>query len=127
MTARHTRFYRDKRNGKAMGVCAGLADYTGIDPTLVRVGVVLLTVMALGPIAVVAYLVVGWVANDKPRELDYADASDAKFWQNVRVRPGGSIRDVRSSFRDIDRRLGDLETYYTSHNSRLASEIDSLR
>ena len=30
-----TRFYRDKRNGKIMGVCAGIADYTGIDVTVV--------------------------------------------------------------------------------------------
>ena len=26
-----TRFYRDKRNGKIMGICAGIADYTGFD------------------------------------------------------------------------------------------------
>ena len=32
-----TRFYRDKRNGKVMGVCAGIADYTGFDVTLVRI------------------------------------------------------------------------------------------
>ncbi len=32
-----TRFYRDKRNGKLMGVCAGIADYTGFDVSLVRV------------------------------------------------------------------------------------------
>ena len=32
-----TRFYRDKRNGKIMGICAGLADYTGFDVTLVRI------------------------------------------------------------------------------------------
>jgi phage shock protein C len=32
-----TKFYLDKRNGKVMGVCAGLADYTGLDVTLVRI------------------------------------------------------------------------------------------
>ncbi|MES2988040.1 MAG: PspC domain-containing protein, partial [Pseudomonadota bacterium] len=26
-----TKFYLDKQNGKIMGVCAGLADYTGIE------------------------------------------------------------------------------------------------
>ena len=29
-----TRFYRDKRNGKVMGICAGIADYTGFDISL---------------------------------------------------------------------------------------------
>ncbi len=27
--ASQTRFYRDKRNGKIMGICGGVADYTG--------------------------------------------------------------------------------------------------
>ena len=35
--ASRTRFYRDKRRGKLMGVCAGIADYTGFDVNLVRV------------------------------------------------------------------------------------------
>ena len=35
--ASRTRFYRDKRNGKLFGVCAGIADYTGFDVSLVRV------------------------------------------------------------------------------------------
>ena len=35
--ASRTRFYRDKRHGKVMGVCAGIADYTGFDVALVRV------------------------------------------------------------------------------------------
>jgi phage shock protein C len=37
------------------------------------------------------------------------------------------VRDVRSRFRDIDRRLGEVETYVTSSNSRLAREIEQLR
>jgi len=33
----------------------------------------------------------------------------------------------RRSGRDIDRRLADVELYYTSRNRQLADEIDSLR
>jgi phage shock protein C len=126
MSARRTNFYLDKRNGKLMGVCAGLADYTGIDVTLVRVAVVLGTVLGSG-ILIFAYLVIGWVANDKPREFYDANPEDAKFWQGVRARPGGTVRDVRARFRDIDRRLADVETHVTSTNSRLANEIEALR
>jgi len=35
-----TRFYRNKRNGKVNGICAGIADYTGLDVTLVRIGLI---------------------------------------------------------------------------------------
>ncbi|TVV73366.1 envelope stress response membrane protein PspC [Sphingomonas solaris] len=127
MSARRTKFYLDKRNGKMMGVCAGIADYTGIDVTWVRVGVVLLTLLGGFPWTLIAYGVAGAVAGDLPREFADTDPEEAKFWQGVRAKPGRSIRDVRSRFRDIDRRLADVETHVTSHNSRLAREIDALR
>ena len=123
MSAR-TKFYLDKQNGKFMGVCAGLADYTGIDVTWVRVATVLLTVAtgwgALG------YFVIAWIANPKPKGL-YDTPEDERFWQGVRSSPKRSTSEVRSKFRDIDRRLADIEMFYTSRNTRLADEIESLR
>ena len=127
MTVRRTKFYLDKRNGKIMGVCSGIADYTGVDVTLVRVATVLLTIFATGGAGLVAYFVIGLVAHDKPREFQDTSAEDAKFWQGVRAKPSATVRDVRSRFRDIDRRLADVETHVTSPNRRLADEIDSLR
>lgn len=56
-------FALDRRNGKIMGVCAGLSNRTGIEVTLVRIAVVLLTLCALGPVGVVAYLLAGWLAE----------------------------------------------------------------
>jgi phage shock protein C len=126
MSARRTKFYLDKSNRKWSGVCAGLADYTGIDVTLIRVGVVLLTFMTSGW-GILAYFVTAWLASDRPREFDYASVEDEKFWQTVRARPGASVRDVRSKFRDIDRRIADIETHVTTTNSALAKEIDALR
>lgn len=127
MTDRRMKFYLDKRNGKFMGVCAGIADYTGVDVTLVRLGVVLLTVFATGGVGAVAYFALGMIADDKPTEFDYADREDKKFWQKVRARPSNSVRDVHARFRDIDRRLADVELNVTSQNRRLADEIEALR
>ena len=127
MPPRRTRFYLDKTNGKFLGVCAGIADYTGIDVLFVRVAMVLLTIFATGGMGFVAYFVVAWLADKKPHEFDYSDREDRKFWQKVRARPGASVRDVRSKFRDIDRRLADVETHVTSQNRRLADEIEALR
>jgi len=129
MEPRRTRFYLDKRNGKFLGVCAGVADYTGLDVLLVRIGFVLLNFATgfFGGMGIVAYFLIAWLADDKPREFDYADREDRKFWQKVRARPGHSVRDVRARFRDIDRRLADVETHVTSQNSRLANEIEALR
>jgi len=127
MEPRRTRFYLDKRNGKVCGVCAGISDYTGIDVTLVRAAVLLLTFFASAGTAIPAYFIVAWLAKDKPSAFDYEDREDRKFWQKVRARPGASVRDVRSKFRDIDRRLADVELHVTSQNRRLADEIEALR
>lgn len=126
MTPRHTKFYLDKRNKKWLGVCAGIADYTGLDVTLIRIGVVLLTILGSG-MTIIAYVVAGWLAPNKPSELSYETPEETKFWQGVRASPARTVRDVRSRFRDIDRRLADVETYVTSSNSRLAREIEQLR
>jgi phage shock protein C len=121
-----TRFYRDKRNGKIMGVCAGIADYTGFDVTLVRVfmaAAILMSSFAILPL----YFITGWIADDKPRELAAEDAEEQRFWQGVRASPAQSARDIRSRMRSIDRRLADIESYVTTENRTLAREIEQLR
>ncbi len=127
MPARRTHFYLDKRNARLLGVCAGIADYTGLNPFWVRIGTVVLTLLGGFPWTVIAYLLVAWLVDDKPRELYDMDPDERKFWQGVRARPRTTVRDVRSRFRDMERRMADLEAHYTSSNTRLAREIDDLR
>ena len=126
MSSSRTKFYLDKQNSKWLGVCSGIADYTGTDVTWVRVGAVLLTFFGGFPWTLIAYFVVAWMAEKRPYGL-YDGPEDAKFWQGVRSNPKRSTAEVRSKFRDIDRRLADIEMMYTSRNSRLSDEIDSLR
>ena len=58
------RFLINRRDAKVMGVAAGLADYTGIDPTLIRLGFVALTVMT-GPVMIFCYLLAGLLAPNQ--------------------------------------------------------------
>jgi phage shock protein C len=55
------RFVLNRRDGKLMGVAAGLADTTGIDPLVIRLGFVAATLIA-GPVAILFYLLAGWLA-----------------------------------------------------------------
>ena len=126
MSASRTRFYLDKAHAKWSGVCSGLADYTGVDALWIRVGVILLTLAGGFPWTLIAYFIVAWMASPKPAGL-YDSAEDAEFWQRVRSNPKRTASEVRSKFRDIDRRLADIETFYPSRNSRLADEIERLR
>jgi phage shock protein C len=124
--ASRTRFYRDKRHGKVMGICAGIADYTGFDVTLVRICMIAALFLSSGSILPI-YFIAGWITPTKPRELDYHDREDRQFWQGVRASPARSARDIRSRFRDLDRRLADIESYVTTENRTLAREIEQLR
>jgi len=55
------RFLVNRRDAKVMGVAAGLADYTGIDPLLIRLGFVGLT-LVIGPVMIFFYLLTGLLA-----------------------------------------------------------------
>ncbi|MGC1269614.1 MAG: envelope stress response membrane protein PspC [Croceibacterium sp.] len=124
MSSERTRFYRDKKNAKLMGVCSGLADYTGIDALWIRLGFVILT-LATG-FGLPIYFVLGILAEKKPAHL-YVDREEQKYWQRVRQSPKRTAREIRGRFRDIDRRLADVESFYVSSNPRLSAEIEKLR
>ena len=59
-----TRFLLNRPKAKVMGVCAGLADWLGIDVLIVRLGLIVAT-LATGPIAVLLYILTGWLASDE--------------------------------------------------------------
>lgn len=125
MSSRRTRYYRDKHNGRISGVCAGIADYTGVNVMWVRLAAILL--MLMNPaLFIPAYIVVAAVAAKKPPHL-YRDGGEQRFWQGVRQSPQRTAREVRARFREIDRRLADVEEFYVGNNRRLSAEIERLR
>lgn len=124
--ASRTRFYRDKRNGKLFGVCAGIADYTGFDVNLVRVSFLAAVFMSGGSV-LPFYFIAAMVTPTKPRQFELTDREERQFWQGVRASPARTARDIRSRLRDIDRRLADIESYVTTENRSLAREIEQLR
>lgn len=55
-------FRLNKQRGKIMGVSAGIADYFGLDVTLVRVAWVVGTLVGFGSLILI-YLAIGLIAN----------------------------------------------------------------
>lgn len=51
---------------KISGVCAGLAEYFGIDPTIVRVIYALVTVFSAGFLGIIVYAVLAFVMPQSP-------------------------------------------------------------
>jgi phage shock protein C len=57
------RFVLNPARAKVMGVCAGLADWLGIDVLLVRLAIIGLTLVT-GPVAILFYILTGWLASE---------------------------------------------------------------
>ena len=125
MNSPRTTLYRDKINARLMGVCAGVADYTGVSLGWIRFGA-LLSIWLSGGMTIPAYFIAGIILNKKPPHL-YKDVDEQKYWQRVRQSPQRSAREIRARFRDVDRRLADVEHHYVSSNPRLSAEIERLR
>jgi len=59
------KIYRSSTNRIAAGVCGGIGEYFGIDPTLVRLGFVALSFMAGG--GLMAYIVAAIIIPSEAR------------------------------------------------------------
>ena len=64
------KLYKDVKDKKLCGVCAGLAKYFSIDPTIVRLALVVFCL--LGGSGILAYIICALVIPDEP--TDYIDA-----------------------------------------------------
>ena len=107
------RFEVDRTEGKFLGVCAGIANHTGVDVTLIRVGLVLVTLMGAFPWTLIAYGIAAYAGQSRGPSV-------------ARGRVAGR-EETRERMRNMDLRMQAIETYVTSSNSRLAREIEELR
>ena len=58
------KLYRDPRNGMLAGVCAGIAEYFNMDPTIIRLAWVLFSL--LGGSGVLGYIIAAIVIPEYP-------------------------------------------------------------
>lgn len=57
------RFLLNRSRAKVMGVAAGFSDWTGIDVLVVRLALIVATLVT-GPVAILLYILTGWLAAD---------------------------------------------------------------
>ncbi|MCD9023873.1 PspC domain-containing protein [Cohnella silvisoli] len=76
------KLYRSSRDRKLFGVCGGLAEYLGVDATLLRILLIVVTVFSAGSVIIV-YIIAGFVI---PREPLYGSGFEAnpfdQGWRN---------------------------------------------
>lgn len=62
------KLYKDKNNKKLCGVCAGIALYFDVDPTLIRLAWVAFCL--LGGSGVLAYIIAAIIMPDSPYNIE---------------------------------------------------------
>ena len=62
------RLYKDHTDKKLCGVCSGIARYFDIDPTVVRLALVLFCL--LGGSGILAYIICAFVMPDEPGYIE---------------------------------------------------------
>src|SRR3546814_14444166 len=97
------RLYRDWQRGLILGVCAGIADYLGVSPLLVRFAALIGLFMFSVP-TILAYFVAAALIERKPENL-HPSGTEEEFWRSVRTEPRHTVGELRHKFREVERRL----------------------
>ncbi|AJR09320.1 envelope stress response membrane protein PspC [Photobacterium gaetbulicola] len=123
--------YRDPKNGKLGGVCAGVAEYFGMEIWLVRILTVSAFLLGVGFVVTLAY-VAAWLILDKMPEERIQQQTifrehqvKQKPWQAGK--PAGQIlHNVETELDKMEQELRDMEAYVTSSAFKVDREFRNL-
>jgi phage shock protein C len=118
------RLYRDRERGILAGVCAGIADYIGIEPIVVRLAA-LAGLFFFFPVTLIAYVVLALALPPKPAEL-YASREEETFWRGLSAEPAATLDSLKRRFRDLEERLARMESQVTSGDFELHRKFRDL-
>jgi phage shock protein C len=118
------RLYRDKENAMIAGVCAGIADYAGLNRKGVRlVAALMLLIPPFFAFAVISYIILTIVLPVKPVDL-FETEEQAEFWRGVSNAPSDVFGALRHRFRELNRRLEKMEAFVTSREFEIDRELE---
>lgn len=146
---------RDPSKGKIAGVCAGIAEYFGMEIWLVRILILTGFFLLAPPFFFVGYIAAWFILEKKPQgfstksrdnEFVYRsqhNKSHSKGWHNVSEQesdkvmvkskvwqagepPKQAFIDIKQRFAKNEERLRKMETYVTSSEFQLNRELSKL-
>lgn len=145
MTKSGKPFRRIPSKGKVAGVCAGVAEYTGMESWLVRI-IWFSGLVFSGGFFFIAYIACWfildkdtaplkkdgqvqsgdqWQRFEENEDIDRAVEVKSKVWQSGEP-PKQAFKDICRQFEGIERRVRNMEGYVTSNEYTLKREINRL-
>lgn len=120
------RFYRSRTERVWLGVCGGVAERFGWEPTLVRILFVLSFFLFAGPFVIFAYIIVAMITPKEPFGRPNLAPDEEQFWRNVSDRPDVTASGLKYTFMDLEERLRNIERSVTSEEWRLKKAFRDL-
>ncbi|MEQ8355644.1 MAG: envelope stress response membrane protein PspC [Kiloniellaceae bacterium] len=121
---RPSRLYRNTERGRIFGVCAGLADYFGISPFIVRI-VAVIALFMFPPPTLVCYFLAALLIDRAP-EYHYQSDAEKEFWRQIRLKPSESLSRLRHRYREQEQRIRSMEAFVTSSEAKLHQAFRDL-
>ena len=118
--------YRDVKNGKIAGVCAGLGQYLAIHPKYIRLAAILGCVFGFFVPILAIYILLAVVLKPLPDGPMFHSEAEERFWRTMSVSPNRTANDLHARFRTLDRRLADIESRVTSEEFNLRQKFRDL-
>lgn len=129
MTGRQ--LYRDPVNGKITGVCAGLADYFGLEIWLVRILVVTAALLGGSFLVIVAYVAFTLMLEKQPHDYQQSVKTSqehkikSKAWQAGQT-PDRFLAKIDEELDGVDKRVRAMEAYVTSETFKVNRAFNKL-
>ena len=120
-----SKLYRIPARARIMGVCAGIADYFGINTLIIRV-IAIICLISFPVATLIGYFLTGLLLEEMPEHL-FTSQEEETFWRGVRTDPATTCRSQHHKFREIEQRLRKLEAYITSAEFELHRELRNLK
>jgi phage shock protein C len=132
MVQRSRRLFRDRPRQKIAGVCAGIANYYGVETWVVRC-VAVTGLLFMPSIVFPAYWIMYFVMG-KPRKGDgennnggaRQDHSSPAPELGPMLSPRGSLRNAQVDLAEVELRLRRMESHVTSGQYELQRELNNL-
>lgn len=123
--------YRDPVNGKLAGVCAGFANYFGVEVWLIRILVISAGLLGGTFLVLLAYVALAFMLEKQP--MTYSENIKAqqdhtlksKPWQKGQS-PEQLLGVLERDFERIDGKIRNMEAYVTSDTFRVDREFSKL-
>lgn len=123
--------YRDTENGKISGVCAGIANYFDLEPWLVRIIVISVTLLGGWFIVFLAYIALSLMLEKQSYHSGQASAYDKSYtlkqrpWKQGEA-PAELLDNLTEDLASMESSVRKMEAYVTSDAYKVNKAFQDL-